>query len=319
VTTHAKGQGFLSAEDWQWASTHLPIACVDVLPVKRDPTGRATHVGLIRRESPMGELWCHLGGRMLHGESLRHAAIRQLEDSLDGVDSESIQAEPYFVNQYFQDSRPGMGFDPRKHAVAVCFIADISQDTQPTAHGAEAREFQWFAVNSLPGDAEIWPGTRYMIERPQVEGSYADEGLAYEALNARYISHNELMWQTPVLAMTAMAFLMTIALGQGNDYRRALAAALSTMIAVISAQLMAKHSASQINDAEELLRIERRRGMPLLHDRPTRNHAAFSFRPDGLQAWFASKRSRQWWFGALIVLGAVSVCIVIEALLNAFL
>lgn len=267
----------------------------------------------------MGELWCHLGGRVIHGESLRHAAIRHLEDSLDGVDGEAIQTHPYFVNQYFQDGRPGMGFDPRKHAVSACFIADIPPDRQVTARGAEAREFRWFAVGSLPVDTDLWPGTRYMIERPEVEGSYADESLAYEALNARYISHNELMWQTPVLAMTAMAFLLTIALGQGNDYRRALAAALSTMIAVISAQLMAKHSASQINDAEELLRIERRRGMPVLHDRPARKDAAFSLRLTGLQRWFACKQSRQWWFGALIILGAVSACIVIEALLNAFL
>ncbi len=33
------------------------------------------------------------------------------------------------------------------------------------------------------------------------------------------------MWQTPVLAMTAMAFLLTIALGQSASWMRALAAA----------------------------------------------------------------------------------------------
>jgi ADP-ribose pyrophosphatase YjhB (NUDIX family) len=267
----------------------------------------------------MGIRWCHIGGRVLHGESLQEAAVRHFQDSLMGTDVDSIEDHPYFVNQYFQDSRPGMGFDPRKHAVAACFLAEVASGGPLVAHGDEAQEFRWFTMDALPADADLWPGTRIMVEHPRVEGSFADESLAYEALNDRYISHNELMWQTPVLAMTAMAFLLTIALGQGNDYRRALAAALSAMIAIVSAQLMAKHSASQIKDAEELLKIELRRGMPLLHDRPAGSRATFSLRPKGLQAWFACRQSRQWWFNALLLLGAVSVCIVIEAIINAFL
>jgi hypothetical protein len=52
-----------------------------------------------------------------------------------------------------------------------------------------------------------------------------------------------MLWQTPALALTAQAFLLTIALG-GNGisvFARALAAGLGLVVAVISMQLMAKH------------------------------------------------------------------------------
>jgi len=52
-----------------------------------------------------------------------------------------------------------------------------------------------------------------------------------------------MLWQAPALALTAQAFLLTIALG-GNAISvsaRALAAALGLVVACMSMQLMAKH------------------------------------------------------------------------------
>jgi ADP-ribose pyrophosphatase YjhB (NUDIX family) len=318
VSTAEGAQSLLSDDEWQWASQHLPIACVDILPIRRSSTGRTTHVGLIRRDSPMGQRWCHLGGRVWLGESLADAATRHLQDSITETELSALAPGPYFVNQYFQTPRPGMGLDPRKHAIASCYLAEFPGESHPIAHGVEALEFQWFAMDNIPSQSELWPGTRIMIDRPEVEGSWADELLAYEALNARYISHNEMMWQTPVLAMTAMAFLLTIALGQGENWMRSLAALLSSMIALISAQLMVKHSASQISDAEDLLRFELRRNMPPIHARPVYAPTPFTLRPGGLRNWFASKRSRVWWFNALLALGLVSAGISLQALIAIF-
>src|SRR4051812_1541623 len=75
--------GHLSDQDWQWASEHLPIACVDVLPVQRGDDGGIRRIGLIRRDSPMGEKWCHIGGRLLYGESLLDGANRHTIESVD--------------------------------------------------------------------------------------------------------------------------------------------------------------------------------------------------------------------------------------------
>jgi hypothetical protein len=54
--------------------------------------------------------------------------------------------------------------------------------------------------------------------------------------------HDLLMWQVPVLSLTAQAFLLTIVLG-GNSTptSRVLASALALLASILSMQLMAKH------------------------------------------------------------------------------
>ena len=49
----------------------IPISCVDFVPVRRGERG--TEVGLILCESPFGQVWCHLGGRVPHGETVGDA------------------------------------------------------------------------------------------------------------------------------------------------------------------------------------------------------------------------------------------------------
>lgn len=311
---------YLTDGEWEWVSERLPIACVDLLPVQRDNTGRVARIGLIMRDSPMGPRWCHLGGRVMYGETLTAALVRHLTGSLHGTEQAQIAARSYFVNEYFPNhDHAGVGYDPRKHAVAVCHLVNFPNDAQPTAWGSEAQSFVWFAVADLPPDSELWPGTKLMIDRPEVNGEPIDELTSYEAINERYVSHNELMWQTPVLAMTAMAFLLTIALGGGEHWMRALAAGLSALIATISAQLMAKHSDSQIRDAELLHLIERRRGMLQLHRKPDPVTAPFSLRFDGLNRWFATKRSRAWWFAGLLLMAVVSAGIAVQAVVASIL
>jgi hypothetical protein len=62
-------------------------------------------------------------------------------------------------------------------------------------------------------------------------------------LAARRNQQDSMFWQAPALALTAQAFLLTIALG-GNVasvFARALAAGLGLVVACMSMQLMAKH------------------------------------------------------------------------------
>lgn len=305
--------GHLPDRDWQWVSENLPIACVDVLPVQRDSDGAIRRIGLIRRESPMGEKWCHLGGRLVYGESMLDGANRHTIESVDGGALARFEPQPFFVNQYFPEHREGMGFDPRKHAVAACFLAEFPADTDLLPVGSEAIGFSWFRVDELPDAQELWPGSALMIEQVDLEPRWKDELTAYEALSARCISHNELMWQTPVLAMTAIAFLLTIALGGEDDWKRALAAGLSTTIAAISAQLMAKHSTSQIADSVALSAIEKRRNMVPVH---VRAHVPASFSLRNPIPWLSKWRSRMLWFYSLILITVVSFVIFVLALFH---
>ena len=75
------------------------------------------------------------------------------------------------------------------------------------------------------------------------DGRLTRQLFAYEMLAVRRNQQDSMLWQTPALALTAQAFLLTIALG-GNAisvFARALAAGLGLVVACMSMQLMAKH------------------------------------------------------------------------------
>lgn len=75
------------------------------------------------------------------------------------------------------------------------------------------------------------------------DGKLARQLFSYEMLAARRNQQDSMLWQAPALALTAQAFLLTIALG-GNAasvFARALAAGLGLVVACMSMQLMAKH------------------------------------------------------------------------------
>ncbi|GAA4623745.1 DUF4916 domain-containing protein [Cellulomonas oligotrophica] len=309
--TPASSAAPLSPDDWAWASDNLPIVCADVLPVRRDALGRVEFVGLIRRTSPFGPRWCHVGGRVLHGESLEAAAARHVLSTLAGSDSRGLARVPYAVHEYFPEPRSGAGHDPRKHAVAACFTLDVPEDAALEPIG-EATDFCWFTVDRVLDLDDRWPGTEPVIARAVSPAGGADATIAYEALNARQVSRDELMWQSPALAMTAMAFLLTIALGDGQAWQRALAALLSAGVAVVSAQLLARHSLHSIDDAEALLTLELRLGLPLIHARPPANP-----RPArGLEARLARYRSRRWWLYALVSFAVVSAALAVQPLVS---
>ncbi|MCF4121847.1 NUDIX hydrolase family protein [Antribacter sp. KLBMP9083] len=302
--------GHFSDTEWREISDRLPIACVDVLPVVHDGEGRIAKVGLILRGSPFGKVWCHVGGRLLIDETLAEAARREL-DAVDPSGAGALPRRPFMVNEYFRELRPGLGHDPRKHAVAACFVATYPDDRPLTVTG-EADDFAWYRTDDLPGD--LWPGTGQMVAQAAGEPGWREEQAVYSAVNDRHVSSNGLMWQTPVLAMTAMAFLLTIALGGGAEWRRALAAALSAVVAVASVQLMARHSSLELRDAELLWEMERVHGMRPVHAPPSSRRALGARRGGGGPVnLLASFRSRNVWMAAMASFAVVSVVVAVLA------
>jgi ADP-ribose pyrophosphatase YjhB (NUDIX family) len=97
---------------------------------------RGTEIGLILRESPFGQMWCHLGGRVQHGETVGDTIRRHARDTL-GVEIDLGQ--PVWVYQWFPDElRPQTGLitghDPRKHAIGLSFVVDLTgEEPHPQA------------------------------------------------------------------------------------------------------------------------------------------------------------------------------------------
>jgi len=292
-----------STEEWEKFSASLPIAVSDVLPV-RIGDDDFLYLGLILRTTPFGEVrWCHIGGRQAIDETQAEAARRHLASSLvqrkangkrKEIDPDLVPDRPEATFEFLREKRDGFGYDPRKHAVSACFRVWLPENVIARPGDDEALEFRWFRFDQLPDETELWPGTSGIIY--QLTADNPDDLVAYEALNARQIGHNSLTWQTPALALTAQAFLLSIALGAQTAFAsRIISSVLSLVIALLSVQLMTRHSAFELADARRLHSIELRRKMEPVHQRPLPVRGIGGF------------RSRRLWTIGLSLFGAAAL------------
>jgi hypothetical protein len=84
----------------------------------------------------------------------------------------------------------------------------------------------------------------------------------WQVLAQRRSAYDNMLWQTPALGMTAQAFLFTLTLAPDvSEVGRVVAATLSMVIALVSAQLMSKHRRHEISDCLLLERLEESLGM----------------------------------------------------------
>jgi ADP-ribose pyrophosphatase YjhB (NUDIX family) len=160
--TPPKSPHWLPEAEWRKVQSCLPIACVDVLPFRRE-SGGALEIGLIRRGTPhQGRRWCLIGGRLQFGETLAEAAGREIAEALGGGVGYSLlgDGQPFTVVQYLPVEGQGQYFDPRQHAVSLTYAAELSGTPSPQG---EALDFRWFAVAGLPGPDSIGFGQRPLI------------------------------------------------------------------------------------------------------------------------------------------------------------
>ena len=159
---------WLDDATWEAVQGTVPITCVDLLPFRND----GAEVALVLRSTPFGPAprWCHMGGRVRHGETLRDALLRHLHETVSGAEVVlPADPQPDYVMQWFPDvvdpERDGVayGWDPRRHAVALCFAVELTGTPEPVPDG-EALRFGWFATDSLDG-LDLWPGTATLVSR----------------------------------------------------------------------------------------------------------------------------------------------------------
>jgi hypothetical protein len=107
--------------------------------------------------------------------------------------------------------------------------------------------------------------------------AHGRDAFAYQMIMQRGLQTNGLLWQTPSLALTAQAFLLTLSLGDATMRPiRIVVSVLGLVIGVMSMQLMAKHHYFYELDQAELRRIEDRLHLPPIthRDQQKEDHAA---------------------------------------------
>jgi hypothetical protein len=134
--------GWLSEGELAETRGRVPMLYVEALPVRVEPDGRVSSVGLLLRGSPTtGRITRSLvSGRVMHGERIRDALMRHLEKDLGPTAFPvlPVSTVPAAVAEYFP--WPDRLHDPRQHAVSLAYVVPVSGECQPRQ---DALEITW--------------------------------------------------------------------------------------------------------------------------------------------------------------------------------
>ena len=166
VRTPDPNPGWLSDIALDETRARVPILYVEAVPVRVDSLGQIEHVGVLLRGSvTTGELSRTLvSGRVLHGESLRDALLRNLEKDLGPTAFPQLPATlvPFTVAEYFP--LPGLTplHDPRQHAVALVYVVPVTGECAPRQ---DALELTWLTPQEAvsPGVLDDMEGGRGLL------------------------------------------------------------------------------------------------------------------------------------------------------------
>lgn len=137
----------------------------------------------------------------------------------------------------------------------------------------------------------------------------------YAALAARRSQFDNLLWQAPVLSLTAQAFLMTVALGAAVPlYSRSVACLLSIVVAFLSVQILTRHRQAEITDAHWLRDLEAGADTQYRVHGPNWQQRRNATSPEvGPFSWFARLPGYYTWAVGLSLFGVASLVTLVLA------
>ncbi len=140
-------------ELFQQIQKNTPIACVDLLVLRKQKGGGFETLLIKRKIFPEEGVWCLIGGRILKGEYTKDAIKRQAKKEL-GV---SVKILPPW-----SETMPLAVFndpisDKQKHFVGLVYPVIITRGTLNTS-GPEFSEAKWFPLNKIPPKIGFYHG-----------------------------------------------------------------------------------------------------------------------------------------------------------------
>jgi colanic acid biosynthesis protein WcaH len=249
----------LSNEEFIEVIDRTPLVSIDL--VIRDDRGR---ILLGRRvNEPAAGKWFVPGGR-IHKENNVDAAEKNIDATFESICEKEIlekhsRSEARLINVYthIYDTNvyktPGISTHYVVLAHELCLDKPINLTSTP-----QHSEFKWFSREEADpemnknADPDVHPNVLPYFRTP-----FQMDHTQYEFLNARRDSFNNLVWQTPVVSLTAQAFLFSIILSSGISMEgRIIAGILALITAFVSLQLLAKHRFMEIEHAKMLQAYE---------------------------------------------------------------
>ena len=270
---------------------NAPLIAIDLV-VKNEKN--QVLVGL-RKNLPAANTWFVPGGRIQKGERIEDGFKRVTKDEL-GIDMAYNKNDIIGVFEHIYDENYYMESGISTHYVVIA----IAVRTRVNLVGLPRKQHRDWAWLSEPGrfygyDTHENVKPYFAIEMPMAQ---------YQILAERRQKYDVLVWQAPVISLTAQAFLFQVALGSGySSSARATAGFLGAITAVASVQLLTRHRHMEQLDSSALESFEEKNkvsGWSVIHGRK---------RTLGKGRFLARSSSFQWWRGLLCIFGILSFLI----------
>ncbi|MEK0306999.1 NUDIX hydrolase family protein [Bifidobacterium favimelis] len=126
--------GWLDRGDIERARRQLPIAYVEVVPVRVDEMGAVSQAGTLLCVGEDGNIGRTLiTGRVLYHETIREALARNISKDLGELALPMLPTspQPFTVAEFFPTPGVSEFYDPRQHAIALCYVVPVAGDCKP--------------------------------------------------------------------------------------------------------------------------------------------------------------------------------------------
>jgi len=207
---------------------NAPLVAIDL--VIRDSENRIL-LGRRLNEPAKGK-WFVPGGRIHKGETLEVAferiCVEEIGERYSRNEAQFIGTFTHIYNTNFF-SVEGIA----THYIVLAFEIRLRNEF-PMHANLQHSEFKWSTSENADHDIHEYV-LAYFIHPSQMDNAQ------YQILNARRDSFNNLVWQTPIISLTALAFLFTIILSsEVSDLNCIIASVLACISALASLQLFGK-------------------------------------------------------------------------------
>ena len=220
--------------------TNAPLVAIDL--VLRD---NSNNILLGRRiNEPAKDKWFVPGGRIHKGETL-DIAFERISYSEIGERYSRNEARFIGVFTHIYDTNYFQVKDISTHYVVLAYEIYVREEFQ-TPKNEQHSKYIWFPNEDKAAD--VHSNTLEYFNHPaQMDDTQ------YHLLNNRRDYFNNLVWQTPVISLTAQAFLFTIILSaQTSVLNRIIASVLACIVALASLHLFGKHRFMEAQHAKIL-------------------------------------------------------------------
>jgi ADP-ribose pyrophosphatase YjhB (NUDIX family) len=143
--------GWLSDRELRHVRSELPLVYVNVIPVRINPMGEITEVGLLLRAYDGVISRAIVAGRVLYHERIRDAIVRNLEKDmgLGALPQVPVSPLPVAVAEYFPTQGVTAFHDSRQHAVALVYVVPVEGHCEPQQ---DALDLTWLSPEEAASD-----------------------------------------------------------------------------------------------------------------------------------------------------------------------